>query len=103
VRDDDDEASLAARVLELEHALPQSVQWYCAGRLQSITARTLHRRWRASAARAPLTRNRPVAPGSNPNGLPATMPAVTAAPLRPPRSRRVLAIALVGSLAPHLR
>jgi len=34
VRDDDDEASLAARVLELEHKLlPQAVQWFCAGRL----------------------------------------------------------------------
>ena len=34
VRDDDDEASLAARVLELEHKLlPQAVEWFCAGRL----------------------------------------------------------------------
>jgi len=34
VRDGDDEASLAARVLELEHKLlPQAVQWFCAGRL----------------------------------------------------------------------
>jgi phosphoribosylglycinamide formyltransferase-1 len=34
VRDDDDEASLAARVLELEHKLlPTAVQWFCAGRL----------------------------------------------------------------------
>lgn len=31
---DDDEASLAARVLALEHKLlPQAVQWFCAGRL----------------------------------------------------------------------
>ncbi|CAG0998705.1 phosphoribosylglycinamide formyltransferase 1 [Burkholderiales bacterium] len=34
VRDDDDEASLAARVLELEHRiLPAAVGWFCAGRL----------------------------------------------------------------------
>jgi phosphoribosylglycinamide formyltransferase-1 len=34
VRADDDEASLAARVLALEHKLlPQAVQWFCAGRL----------------------------------------------------------------------
>jgi phosphoribosylglycinamide formyltransferase-1 len=34
VRDDDDEASLAARVLEAEHRLlPQVVGWYCAGQL----------------------------------------------------------------------
>ncbi len=34
VRDDDDEASLAARVLAAEHALlPAAVGWYCAGRL----------------------------------------------------------------------
>lgn len=34
VRDGDDEASLAARVLELEHKLlPQAVQWFCDGRL----------------------------------------------------------------------
>jgi phosphoribosylglycinamide formyltransferase-1 len=34
VRDDDDEASLAARVLALEHALlPAVVGWFCEGRL----------------------------------------------------------------------
>ena len=40
VRDDDDEASLAARVLELEHKLlPGVVQWYCDGRLALEGAR----------------------------------------------------------------
>lgn len=34
VEEDDDEASLAARVLEAEHRiLPQAVRWFCAGRL----------------------------------------------------------------------
>jgi len=34
VRSDDDEASLAARVLDLEHKLlPAAVGWFCAGRL----------------------------------------------------------------------
>ncbi|NMG35698.1 phosphoribosylglycinamide formyltransferase [Azoarcus sp. TTM-91] len=35
VRDDDDEASLAARVLEQEHRIyPQAVRWFVEGRLQ---------------------------------------------------------------------
>jgi phosphoribosylglycinamide formyltransferase-1 len=34
VHDDDDESSLAARVLAVEHALlPAAVRWFCAGRL----------------------------------------------------------------------
>jgi len=35
VRDDDDEASLAARVLEQEHRIyPQAVAWFATGRLR---------------------------------------------------------------------
>lgn len=35
VRDDDDEASLAARVLEQEHRIyPQAVGWFASGRLR---------------------------------------------------------------------
>jgi phosphoribosylglycinamide formyltransferase-1 len=42
VRDDDDEATLAARVLAAEHVLlPRVVQWYCAGRLV-IEGRRVH-------------------------------------------------------------
>ncbi len=40
VRDDDDEASLAARVLEQEHrTLVQAVRWWCEGRLQVVGRR----------------------------------------------------------------
>jgi phosphoribosylglycinamide formyltransferase-1 len=49
VDDDDDEASLAARVLELEHRLlPAAVGWHCAGRLVIEGARV---RVRDSVAR----------------------------------------------------
>lgn len=42
VREDDDEAALAARVLAAEHViLPRVVQWYCAGRLV-IEGRRVH-------------------------------------------------------------
>ncbi|MCC6869652.1 MAG: phosphoribosylglycinamide formyltransferase [Burkholderiales bacterium] len=42
VHDDDDEASLAARVLVAEHALlPKAVAWYCGGRL-AIVGRRVH-------------------------------------------------------------
>lgn len=42
VHDDDDEASLAARVLVAEHALlPRAVAWYCSGRL-AIVGKRVH-------------------------------------------------------------
>jgi len=40
VNDDDDEASLAARVLAQEHALlPAAVRWFCEGRLVIVGRR----------------------------------------------------------------
>ena len=40
VRDDDDEATLAARVLEVEHrVLPAAVRWFCEGRLCIVSNR----------------------------------------------------------------
>ncbi len=42
VHDDDDEASLAARVLVAEHVLlPRAVAWYCSGRL-AIVGKRVH-------------------------------------------------------------
>ena len=60
VRDDDDEDTLAARVLAAEHVLlPAVVRWYCTGRLVIAGQRVQRDRARRRRPRAALFCPRP--------------------------------------------
>ncbi len=65
VRDDDDEATLAARVLAVEHVLlPAAVRWFCEGRLVIAGRRVRVKGSRTPADAGTLRVPRPAHPGS---------------------------------------